>query len=90
MLGQAAQSSASKSGTDDGTAKKKKSKNFSPLMIKFRKDEEQKEEYQDTIFKQCQYLNTPLQYGEFLETWDLFIFCIKYYNGWYAWYLVFL
>ena len=59
-------------------------------MIKFRKDEEQKEEYQDTIFKQCQYLNTPLQYGEFLETWDLFIFCIKYYNGWYAWYLVFL
>ena len=29
----------------------KKSKNLSPFMVKFRKDEEQKEEYQDTIFK---------------------------------------
>ena len=54
--------------------------------MKIRKEEEQKEEYRDAIPNQCQYLNSPLQYDEFLETLESFasntttvgIDCISY------------
>ena len=43
--------------------------NLSPLVIRLRKT---KEEYQDTVPNQCHYLNSPIQYNEFLETWESF------------------
>ena len=48
------------------------SSNLSPLIIKFRKVEEQKEEYKDAVSNQCHYLNSPLQYDEFIETLESF------------------
>ena len=44
------------------------STNLNPSIIKFKKEEEQKEEYKDAIPKQCHYLNSPLQYDECIET----------------------
>ena len=48
------------------------SSNLNPSIIKFRKEEEQKEEYKDAISNQCHYLNSPLQYDEFIETLESF------------------
>ena len=48
------------------------SPNLNPSIIKFRKEEEQKEEYKDAIPSQCHYLNSPLQYDEFIETLESF------------------
>ena len=36
------------------------SSNLIPSIIKFRKVEEQKEEYKDAVPNQCHYLNSPL------------------------------
>ena len=36
------------------------SSNLNPSIIKFRKVEEQKEEYKDAVPNQCHYLNSPL------------------------------
>ena len=47
------------------------SSNLSPSIIKFRKEEGQKEEYKDTIPNQ-RYLNSPLQHDEFIETLESF------------------
>ena len=44
------------------------SSNLNPSLIKYRKEEEQKEEYKHAVPKQCHYLNSPLQYDEFIET----------------------
>ena len=44
------------------------SSNLNPSVIKFRKEEEQKEEYKDAIPDHCRYLNSPLQYDECIET----------------------
>ena len=44
------------------------SSNLNPSIIKFRKEEEQKEEYKDAVSNQCHYLNSPLQYDEFIGT----------------------
>ena len=45
------------------------SSNLNPSTMKFRKVEEQKEEYSDAVPNQCHYLNnSPLQYDEFIET----------------------
>ena len=44
------------------------SSNLNPSIIKFRKEEEQKEEYKHAVPKQCHYLNSPLQYDEVIET----------------------
>ena len=49
------------------------SSNLNPSIIKFRKEEEQKEEYKDAISNQCHYLNSPLQYDEFIETLESFL-----------------
>ena len=54
--------------------------------MKIRKKEEQKEEYRDVIPNQCHYLNSPLQYDEFLgalgsfasDTLTAGIDCISY------------
>ena len=43
------------------------SSNLNLSSIKFRKEEEQKEEYKDGIPNQCHYLNSHLQYDEFRE-----------------------
>ena len=48
------------------------SSNLNPSIIKFRKEEEQKEEYKDAIPNLCHYLNSPLQYDEFIETLESF------------------
>ena len=48
------------------------SSNLNPSIIKFRQEEEQKEEYKDAIPNQCHYLNSPLQYDEFIETLESF------------------
>ena len=48
------------------------SSNINPSIIKFRKEGEQKEEYKDAIPNQCHYLNSPLQYDEFIETLESF------------------
>ena len=48
------------------------SSNLSPWIIKFKKEEEQKEEYKDAISNQRHYLNSPLQYDEFIETLESF------------------
>ena len=48
------------------------SSNLNPSITKFRKEEEQKEEYKDAISNQCHYLNSPLQYDEFIETLESF------------------
>ena len=48
------------------------SSNLNPSIIKFRKEEEQKEEYKDAIPNECHYLNSPLQYDEFIETLESF------------------
>ena len=53
-------------------AEKSLSSNLSPSIIRFRKEEEQKEEYKDAIPNQCHYLNSPLQYDEFIETLESF------------------
>ena len=44
------------------------SSNLNPSVIKFKKEEEQKEEYKDAIPNQWHNLNSPLQYDEFIET----------------------
>ena len=44
------------------------SSTLNPSIIKFRKEEEQKEEYKDAIPNQCHYLNSPLQYDECIVT----------------------
>ena len=46
--------------------------NLNPSIIKFRNEEEQKEEYNDAIPNQCHYLNSPLQYDEVIETLESF------------------
>ena len=46
--------------------------NLNPSIIKFRKEEEEKEEYKDAVPNQCHYLNSPLQYDEFIETLESF------------------
>ena len=56
--------------------------------MKITKEEEQKEEYRDVIPNQCHYLNSSLQYDEILEALESFVFCIRYYNGWYWLYLI--
>ena len=48
------------------------SSNLNPAIIKFRKEEEQKEEHKGTISNQYHYLNSPLQYDEFIETLESF------------------
>ena len=45
--------------------------NLNPSIIKFR-NEEQKVEYNDAIPNQCHYLNSPIQYDEFIETLESF------------------
>ena len=47
------------------------SSNLKPSSTKVRK-EEQKEEHKDAVPNLCQYLNSPLQYNEFLETLESF------------------
>ena len=44
--------------------------NLNPSIIKFWKEEEQKEEYNDAVPDQCHYLNSPLQYD--IETLESF------------------
>ena len=51
-----------------GSAENSLSSNINPVVMKFRKEEEQKEIYQDTFPDQCHYLNSPIQYDESLET----------------------
>ena len=48
------------------------SSNLYPSIIKFRKEEEQKQEYKDASPNQCHYLNFPLQYNEFIVTLESF------------------
>jgi len=48
------------------------SSNLNPSIIKFRQEEEQKEEYKDAISNQRHYLNSPLQYDDFIETLESF------------------
>ena len=54
------------------------SSNLKPSSTKVRKEEEE-EEHKDAVLNLCQYLNSHLQYNEFLETLASF----EYYNGWY-------
>ena len=48
------------------------SSNLNPSIIKIRKEEKLKEDYKDAIPNQRHYLNSPLQYHEFLETLESF------------------
>ena len=46
--------------------------NLNPVVMKFRQEEEQTEIYQDAFPDQRHYLNSPIQYDEFLETLETF------------------
>ena len=46
--------------------------NLNPVVMRFRKEEEQTETDQDAFPDQCHYLNSPIQYDEFLETLESF------------------